>query len=178
MSNYVYIATSIDGYIADRNDGIDWLETVPNPDQKDLGFYDFLNRVDAIVMGRNTYETVLGFGGEWPYPKPVFVCSTTLKTIPESLEDKVFLIKGTAEDITRTLDRRGYTNLYIDGGKTIQGFLQADLIDELILSKIPVLLGGGTPLFGVLPGHLEFELLSSKTYLNQIVSLRYRRRRG
>ncbi|MDC7219401.1 MAG: dihydrofolate reductase family protein [Spirochaetales bacterium] len=176
MANYVYIGVSLDGYIADRNNGLDWLNTVPNPHNEDLGFAAFMERVDALVMGRNTFETVVGFGGEWPYSKPVFVCSRTLKDIPVQLKDKVFLIQGSPKEIMGSLNRKGYENLYIDGGRTIQGFLKADLIDELILSTIPVLLGGGTSLFGDLPEHQVYELISSEVLLNQIVSSRYVRR--
>ena len=176
MANIVYIATSIDGCIADRNNGLEWLETVPNPENRDLGFADMMSRIDALVMGRNTYETVLGFGIEWPYSKPVFVCSRSLKDIPGKLKDKVFLVSGTASEITENLRSRGYKDLYIDGGKTIQGFLREDMIDEMIITKIPVLLGGGTALFGDLPEHMDFELISAEVLLDQIVSLRYRRK--
>jgi dihydrofolate reductase len=176
MANYVYIGTSIDGYIADREGGLGWLDTVPNPENIDTGFSAFMERVDAVVMGRNTYETVLGFGGEWPYPKPVFVCSRTLREIPERLNRKVFLIQGSPEEMTEQLKAGGYENLYIDGGRTIQGFLRDDLIDEMIISRIPVLLGGGTPLFADLPEHRAFEFVSTELVLDQIVSTRYRRK--
>jgi len=88
MPNVVYIATSLDGYIADANGSLDWLNTVPNPDSTDYGFADFMDGIDALVMGRKTFETVLGFGGDWPYSKPVFVLSSTLKALPETLQCK------------------------------------------------------------------------------------------
>lgn len=176
MANIVYIGMSIDGYIADREGGLGWLEAVPNPDNMDTGFSAFMERIDAVVMGRNTYETVLGFGGEWPYPKPVFVCSRSLREVPERLDQKVFLIQGSPGEITEQLSARGYRELYIDGGMTIQGFLRDDKIDEMIISSIPVLLGGGIPLFADLPEHREFELISTEILLDQIVSTRYRRK--
>ena len=80
MSNFVFIATSLDGYISDKNDGLDWLQSVPNPDNVDLGWGDFINRIDAIVMGRKTFEKVSGFDCPWPYPKPVFVLGNSLST--------------------------------------------------------------------------------------------------
>lgn len=175
MSNFVYIATSIDGYIADRDNKLDWLQMVPNPEQNDLGFSDFIDRIDAIVMGKNTFETVLGFGCAWPYTKPVFVCSRTIKDVPEDLNGKVSIIQGHPGEISKSLNDKGYKNLYIDGGQTIQSFLEADLIDELILTTIPVLLGGGYPLFGKLPGHQQFELISTETRLGQIVTRSYRK---
>ena len=93
--NSVFIATSLDGYIADKNDGIDWLNSVPNPDNDDMGYLEFSNRIDALVMGRKTFETVLGFDVDWPYDKPVFVLSNKLKEIPESHKDKAYLVRGT-----------------------------------------------------------------------------------
>ena len=89
MSNIVFIATSLDGYIADKEGGLDWLHSVPNPDNHDMGFSAIMERVDALVMGRNTLDVVLGFGGEWPYSKPVFVLSNTMDKVPEGYEDKV-----------------------------------------------------------------------------------------
>lgn len=176
MANIVYIATSIDGYIADRNNKLDWLEMVPNRENIDMGFYDFLSTVDAMVMGRNTYESVLSMGIEWPYSIPVFVYSRSLKSIPEELKEKVSIIMGEPGEITEKLNSRGYERLYIDGGKTIQSFLEVDLIDKMIITKIPVLLGGGIPLFGALPEHLEFKLVSVETFLDQMVSSTYVRK--
>jgi dihydrofolate reductase len=75
MSNIVFIATSIDGYIADKDGGLDWLHATPNPDNHDLGYADLMSRIDALVMGRKTFDTVCGFDCDWPYSKPVFVLS-------------------------------------------------------------------------------------------------------
>lgn len=175
MANCVYIATSIDGYIADRNNGIAWLEMIPNPGAMEA-FSSFIKRIDAIVMGRNTFETVAGFGGDWPYPKPVFVCSHTLQKVPEKLTGKVSIMQGSPWEITYQLHKQGYSELYIDGGKTIQSFLEADLLDEMTISHIPILLGGGYPLFGALSEPKEFELVSVDILAHQIVSMRYRRK--
>ena len=177
-TNSVYIGTSLDGYIADQKGGLDWLESVPNPDGSDMGYYAFLERMDALLMGRTTYETVLNFGIEWPYTKPVYVLSNTLEKVPEQLVGKVWLVKGELADVLRGIHDRGHTRLYIDGGRTIQSFLREDLIDELILTTIPVLLGGGFPLFGELARPLMWELVESKVYLNQIVQRHYRRKRS
>lgn len=97
--NKVFIATSIDGYIADTNGGLNWLDTVPEINNIDTGYEDFIKSVDALVMGRNTFETVCNFGIEWPYQKPVFVLSTTLESIPEHLQQKVTLINDTIPNI-------------------------------------------------------------------------------
>ena len=174
--NYVFIAQSIDGYIADKNGGIKWLESVPNPDQIDMGYKAFMERVDAIVMGRATFETVLGFGIPWPYEKPVFVLSNSLKTVPDTLYGKVELMAGSPDEICAALQDSGYENLYIDGGKTIQYFLAEDLIDEMIITTIPVVLGGGISLFGELPALLEFSRLKTEVYLDEVVQTRYIRK--
>ncbi len=174
--NIVFIAQSLDGFIAGKNGELDWLESVPNPENNDMGYQELLEEVDAIVMGRVTFETVLGFGGEWPYPKPVFVLSYSLHEIPENLSEKVRLLSGTPREILRKIHQKGYSSLYIDGGTTIQNFLKEDLIDELRITTIPILLGGGFSLFGDLDPPMKFELLNSKVFLDQIVQSRYGRK--
>ncbi|MGF1909423.1 dihydrofolate reductase family protein [Vibrio kasasachensis] len=169
MSNIVYIATSLDGYIADKNNQIDWLHSIPNPEGSDFGFADFMSDIDALVMGRNTFEMVVSFDCEWPYTKPVYVLSNTMKSVPEGYQEKAFLINGEIEDIVEQLNRRGLNRLYIDGGKTIQGFLKKDLIDELIITTIPIVLGGGIPLFADLVAPLQFKHLSSTRYVDSLV---------
>ncbi|MCK8044525.1 dihydrofolate reductase family protein [Shewanella sp. 1CM18E] len=177
MTNIVYIATSLDGFIADKNNQVDWLHDIPNPDGSDLGFGEFMARIDALIMGRNTLEIVLSFGIDWPYTKPVFVLSNTLTKVPEGLEGKVFLIKGELTEVIATLNSQGYQNLYIDGGKTIQGFLQHDLIDELIITTIPVLLGGGIPLFGELAAPLKFKHVKAERLVDHLVQNTFVRQR-
>ncbi len=127
MPNIVYIATSLDGYIADQNNQIDWLHDLPNPEGSDFGFADFMNEIDALVMGRNTFDMVTSFDCEWPYTKPVYLLSTTLRSVPEEYQGKVFLVNGEIQDIVAQLNRQGLNRLYIDGGKTIQSFLRKKL---------------------------------------------------
>ncbi len=109
-----------------------------------------MDRVDAVVMGRKTFETLLGFGLGWHYPKPGIVLSSTLKSAPQEFADHIQFASGTPGKIVQFARNQGFENLYIDGGKTIQIFLQEDLIDELIITEIPLLLGGGDRLFGKL----------------------------
>ncbi|WP_394211294.1 dihydrofolate reductase family protein [Enterovibrio calviensis] len=175
MTNIVYIATSLDGYIADKNGGIEWLHSIPNPEGLDFGWAEFMQGIDALVMGRNTFETVCGFGIDWPYSKPVFVISHTLKCIPKAYEDKVFLVSGDIKEIVTNLNEQGYKTLYIDGGKTVQSFVEQDLIDELIVTQIPTLLGGGAPLFGLLEQPQQYTLVKSEVLLNAMVKNHYRR---
>jgi len=176
-TNKVFIATSLDGYIADKEGAIDWLYSVPNPHNDDNGYLAFMAGIDAIVMGRKTFETVLGFDIDWPYDKPVFVLSNQLKKIPESHQKQAFLVNGPLIEILNQIHQMGYHHLYIDGGSTIQSFLREDLIDEMIISQIPMVIGGGFSLFGELPDKLEFELIGTKVYLNQITQSTYKRKR-
>ena len=173
--NSVFIATSLDGYIADKNGGLDWLHSIPNPNNDDMGYVKFTNEIDALVMGRATFDAVCGFDVDWPYNKPVFVVSNTLNEIHESYKEKAFLVKGTLTEILEQIYKKGFYRLYIDGGTTISNFLKADLIDEMIITTIPIVLGGGSPLFLDLPKEIKFELIGTKTFLNQITQNHYKR---
>ena len=125
-------------------------------------------------MGRKTFEKVLSFG-EWPYPKKVFVLSKTLNEIPSNLIGKVEIIAGELVNILSDLEKIGYHNLYIDGGKTIQGFLDEDLIDEMIITRIPILLGGGIPLFTNLKKAIRFREVKTETFNNAMVKTYYKK---
>ena len=173
--NKVFIATSLDGYIADKNGRIDWLHSIPNPDNIDMGYGEFISQIDALLMGRITFETVLGFDIDWPYQKPVFVLSNTLTEIPEKYKGKAYLVKGTLTEIIEDIHKKGFYRLYIDGGKVIQSFLKEDLIDNMVITIIPTLLGSGIPLFSDLPNKLDFECINSRIYLDKIVQNHFRR---
>ncbi|MBB3699665.1 dihydrofolate reductase family protein [Flammeovirga yaeyamensis] len=176
--NIVFIAKSLDGFISGPNGELDFLNCVPNPDQEDVGFMDLMERIDALVMGRNTFTTVCNFGGEWPYPKPVFVLSNTLQEIPEEFQDKAIIVNGELSELVADLNSEGFHKLYIDGGSTIQSFLKEDLIDEMIISTMPILVGGGVPLFGTLPKYMMWDHVESKLLLGQITQDTYYRNRG
>jgi len=177
MTNWVYIATSLDGFIATLDGGLDWLFALPNPENDDYGYGDFIAQMDAIVMGRNTFETVLGFD-EWPYTKPVIVLSHQLKTVPDRVRGQAEIMAGDVVQIERQLNQRGYTNLYIDGGNVIQHFLQSDRIDHLVLSRIPIILGQGIPLFKTLDLSLSFNHVATTTYPSGLVKSHYVRDRA
>jgi len=176
--NKVFIAKSLDGYIAGKNGEIDWLHSTPNPDNNDMGFVKFIDGIDAILMGRLTFELVCSFDVAWPYPRPVFVWSSTLQSIPEKFQDKAILVNGNIQEVLATIHKKGHQQLYIDGGTTIQSFLKEDLIDELIITTIPILLGGGISLFGDLEKPLNFEHVASQVFLDQLVQDHYRRTRS
>jgi len=173
MKNSIFIATSLDGYIADKNGGIDYLHSIPNPDGDDMGYSNFIAGIDAIVMGRTTFETVCSFDIDWPYTIPVFVLSNTLTEIPEPYKGKAYLARGPLTEVLASIHEQGFHNLYIDGGKTIQSFLQEDLIDEMIITTIPTLLGGGFPLFGDLINPLQFKCAETNLLLKAVVQSRF-----
>ena len=175
--NIVFIGKSIDGYIARKNGELDWLNMIPNPEENGMGYPEFMDEIDAIVMGKTTFEMVINFDIDWPYTKQVFVLSHTLKEIPETLQKKVTLLKGNLKDILNTIHKKGFYNLYIDGGKTVQNFLKEDLIDELRISTLPIILGDGIPLFDVLPKSLKFNHIKTEVFLNEIVQSHYHRKR-
>jgi len=166
--NYVYIATSIDGYIATRDGDVEWLHELPNPNNNDYGYSEFMANIDALIMGRHTFEKVRTFG-KWHYEKKVFVLSSVLTEIPNELIGKVEFISGPLKDILASVNSQGFNNLYIDGGLVIQSFLAEDLIDELIITRIPILLGGGIPLFGELNKPLRFVHKNTEIYDNSLV---------
>ena len=174
MPIIVYIATSLDGHIAKKDGNIDWLMEVPNPENSDFGFSEFMERIDGIIMGRNTFETVVGFD-QWPYSKPVFVLSNTLKTLPGGYEDKAQIVKGELKNIVASLETKGIKRFYIDGGKTIQSFLQEDLIDEMIITRIPTILGSGIPLFVDMDTELKFKVVNTEVLNQDLVKSTYLR---
>ena len=157
---------SLDGYIAREDGGLDWLEaanaTVTGGE--DRGYARFMRSVDAIVMGRKSYEKVRSFGG-WPYgDTAVVVLSRTALEIPESLAATVSHSSETPEVLCKRLAGQGNKRLYIDGGVTIQRFLAAGLITDLAITTIPMILGGGIPLFGRLDRDIALRHVSTKSY--------------
>ena len=166
----VFIATSVDGFIARANGGIDWL---PMGGGEDHGYDAFMATVDALVIGRNTYETVLSFGA-WPYgPKPVFVLSTRPLESPAPAGAVLAVMSGPPAQVVATLTSRGYRHIYVDGGITIQRFLEAGLIQEMTITRVPRLIGGGIPLFGALPRDVPLHHVRTTHYPSGLVTSVY-----
>ena len=176
MANIVYIAASIDGFIATSDGGVEWLDEIPNPDESDFGWFDFIAGIDAILMGRNSFEKVLSFG-VWHYEVPVFVLSNSLENVPEDMADKAEIVSGSIHEVSDQLKQLGHKNIYVDGGKLIQSFLAADMIDELIITTIPILLGSGIPLFGEQEQSLWFVHKSTEVFNEALVKRHYVRER-
>lgn len=170
MQCSVFIAASLDGFIARRDGGLDWL---PGEDCEPHGFDEFIATVDAIVFGRKTFEIVQNFG-KWFYGKmPVIVLSSTLKELKLPEEAVCEVMAGTPQEIVDRLAERGYRHLYVDGGVTIQGFLRAGLIQRMIITCIPVLLGSGIPLFGDLSQDIRWKHVNTRTFANGMVQNEY-----
>jgi dihydrofolate reductase len=136
----VFIATSLDGYIARSGGGLDWLKQVEQ-EGEDYGYAAFAASVDALILGRKTYDTVLGFGA-WPYEGKRVAVLTRRPPAPRFGEE---FLSGTPAEILAKL--AGVRRAYVDGGDVIGQFLSAGLIDELTISTVPILLGAGIPLF-------------------------------
>src|SRR4030095_16586260 len=176
MKSVVYIGTSLDGFIARKNGEIDWLEKYAN-DEAIHAYEEFIKGIDAIVIGRGTYEKVLSFPS-WPYDKKLFILSDSIKKLPDHLQEKATLLSLKPLDVLAHFSQQGFSSLYIDGGKVIQDFLKEDLIDELIISKVPVLIGSGIPLFGMIGNDLQFKHIKTEVQKNELVRSYYERKRG
>jgi dihydrofolate reductase len=169
MQTSVFVGTSLDGFIARTNGGLDFLDA---GGAEPHGYDEFMATVDALVVGRKTFETVLTFEA-WPYgEKPVFVLSTRpLATPPPGA--LVERMSGAPADILSQLAARGIRHVYVDGGITIQRFLQAGLIQRLIITRVPVLIGDGIPLFGSLQRDIPLEHVATRQYAGGLVQSEY-----
>lgn len=169
MNASVFIGTSVDGFIARLNGDLDFL---PAGGGEPHGYAEFMETVDALVIGRKTYETVLAFE-TWPYDeKPVFVLSTRSLTPPPA-DAVVEHMSGDPAQIMSQLETRGIKRIYVDGGITIQGFLRAGLIQRLIITRVPVLIGEGVSLFGSLPHDIRLEHVATQYYRSGLVQTEY-----
>ena len=194
----VYIASSLDGFIARKDGSFDWLE-FDSPDDsgaegsgadvsgaddsgpdasgaEDYGFAEFIETVDLLLMGRHTYETVLTFD-EWVYgDTELMVLSSTLgpEAIPARHEGKVSIASGKPQEILADLTEKGVRHVYVDGGITLQAFIHAGLIDEITISIIPVLIGDGIPLFGPLDGDVSLQHVATRSFSSGLVQVKYR----
>jgi dihydrofolate reductase len=169
MKASVFIATSLDGFIARENGGLDWL---PADGGEPHGYVEFMATVDALVMGRKTFETVLTFGS-WPFEKPVIVLTSRPSELTAPPGALCEMMDGTPQEIVDRLAKRGMKHLYIDGGDTIRRFLEAGLIQRVTITRIPVLLGSGIPLFGPLMRDIRLEHVATRAYPSGMVQSEY-----
>lgn len=169
-----YMAASLDGYIARKDGGLEWLNQVA-VEGEDYGYSAFMATVDALVMGRGTFAKVMGFA-EWPYPGvKVVVASASLREadLPAALRGKVALSDATPAELVAQLAADGARCVYVDGGRLVTSFLEAGLLSRVIISRVPVLLGGGIPLFGSLGRELELQHQSTRAFASGLVQSDY-----
>ena len=164
----VYIATSLDGFIARRDGRIDWLQTVERTDE-DYGYQQFRDSIDTVIVGRSTYNQALGFE-PWPYAGKR--CIVLTHTVPESKQGEEFY-RGSPAVLVQTLSSAGVRRVYVDGGTVIQQFLAAGLIADLTISIVPILLGEGIPLFGMVGREIPLKLVANRSFESGLVQLEY-----
>lgn len=175
MKASVYIAVSIDGKIADPQGDVNFLGEYHSVADGDMGFADFLASIDVIIMGRNSFEKVLGFGQDmWAYgQRTVLVWSRQGPHIPLRLRDTVMWSNLSPHEIFQELESTGRQHVYVDGGFTVRAFLKAGLIDELTLTHVPIVMGQGIPLFGN-DVYCKLEHLNTQIYSSGLVQSNYR----
>ena len=171
---HVFIAISLDGFIARPDGDIGWLLRRDDP-AEDHGYPDFIADKNMIVMGRGSYEKVLSFGA-WPYDRPVLVLSEQLADtpVPEALKGKVRFSNLTPEDAMAELAGQDVRRVYVDGGRLVQSFLRDGLITDMVITTVPVLIGAGRPLFGALAQDIDLTLVNSRSFPSGLVQSTYR----
>lgn len=174
MTASVFCGVSVDGFIARPDGTLDWLPQEP----EDHGFTEFLASVDALVMGRNTFDVLMGFDlDEWPYgDKRIAVLTHRALEVSKAkaLGGVVDAMSGTPAEIMARLESDGARHLYVDGGVTTQQFLRAGLVDRLIITRVPVLIGQGIPLFGSLPADVTLRHVATRSFPSGLVQTEYR----
>jgi len=169
MRASVFVGTSLDGFIARASGDLDFL---PAEGGESHGYDTFMATVDALVIGRKTYETALSFPA-WPYSaKPVFALSTRALA-PAPPGAMVERLSGAPTEVVAQLASRGIEHIYVDGGITIEGFLRAGLIQRLIITRVPVLIGFGIPLFGALSHDIPLKHVATRQYASGLVQSEY-----
>jgi dihydrofolate reductase len=169
MQASVFVGVSVDGYIA-RVDGA--LDFLPAGGGEPHGYEEFIASVDALIIGRHTYEVVLPFD-PWPYAQmPVFVLSTKpLRPAPKGAV--VERLSGPPLEIVSILSGRGFKHAYVDGGLTVQAFLDARLIQRMTITRVPVIIGSGIPLFGATTRDIPLRHVATTQYGSGLVKSEY-----
>ncbi len=166
----VFIGTSVDGFIARPNGDLDFL---PPGGGEPHGYDEFMASVDAMVIGRKTFETVLAYP-TWPYgDKRVVVLSSRPLDFSTVKGGVVEQMAGSPTEISSKLAAQGIRHIYVDGGVTIQWFLKEGLIHRLIITRVPVLIGSGVPLFGTLPRDVRLRHIRTQHYPSGLVQTEY-----
>lgn len=161
---------SVDGFLARPDHALDFLDA---GGKEPHGFEEFYGSVDVVVIGRKTFEVVLKFG-EWFYgKKPVIVLSCSSIDFSGVKGGVVEQMSGEPGEIVKQLESRGFKHAYIDGGITIQRFLAAGCIDRLVITRVPILIGAGIPLFGPIPSDISLRHAATRSYKGGLVQSEY-----
>lgn len=173
ITGHVFIATSLDGFIARENGEIDWLLERDRPDE-DHGYDDFIRDIDAIVMGRGTFDAVRRMG-DWFYNRPVLVLSAGLaqQKVPAELAGKVRFTSKSPQEAMAMLQAEGRRRVYVDGGRVIQSFLALGMISDMVITRVPVLLGAGRPLFGGIQRDISLAHTGTRSFPSGLVQSSY-----
>lgn len=171
---YVFMAASLDGFVAREDNSLDWLMKY-GVDENDNSFEEFTKNMDALVMGSGTYKTVIGFD-QWPYKMHTYVMSRALtqNDVPEELQDKVTIKNLDPNELMKFLYENDLKKIYVDGGKLVQSFISKGLVSEITLTQIPILIGKGKRLFGELEKDIDLELITSKPMKFGFIQNHYR----
>jgi dihydrofolate reductase len=170
MKLSVFCGVSVDGFLARPNHALDFLDA---GGQEPHGFEEFYGSVDVVVIGGKTFEVVLGFG-QWAYgKKQVVVLSSRPLDFSPVKDAVVSQMAGEPAEIAKKLKARGFKHAYIDGGLTIQRFLAAGVIDRLVITRVPVLIGEGIPLFGPVPHDIGLRHVATRSYNGGLVQSEY-----
>jgi dihydrofolate reductase len=169
----VYIAASLDGYIARADGSLDWLSIVQSPGE-DYGYARFFDSIDTVVIGRKTYETALGFE-EWPYAGKRCIVLTR-RRLPARHAERFY--DGDPVALVERLTGEGAKRVYVDGGSVIRQFIAAELVTDMTLSIVPILLGDGIPLFAGIGRDVRLDLSASRSFASGLVQLEYRSKAG
>jgi dihydrofolate reductase len=170
MLTSVFVGTSLDGFIARPDGTYDFLHEAGSEPH---GYDEFIATVDCLVIGRKTFETVLGFS-QWPYGnRQVIVLSSSRLDLSAVRANHLEQMSGSPAEICSTLAARGMKHAYIDGGITVQRFLSAGMIQRITISRVPVLIGQGIPLFGSLPRDIHLRHIATQTYASGLVKSQY-----
>ena len=188
MKCSIFIAPSVDGYIATKDGGVHWLETVGKPllaiekNSANMKYFNecmhnYMKNIDCMVIGRNLMQVLSDFNltpQQWPYGETrIIVLTQSIQVVPKNLVERVELYAKSISSLIQTLEEEGYKHIYVDGGKTITSFLNLELINEMTLTLAPVLLGSGIPLFSQLSQHVILENAQAIAFENNFIELKY-----
>ncbi len=169
----LYIATSLDGFIARPDGRIDWLTSVPNPQTGDYGYAALLESIGTVIMGRKTYEEVIGFGVDWPYGG-LDTYVVTNNSDFKILHPGIHVLTGNVKEFILSLKEHVHKDIWlVGGGQVVTQFLNDEILDRMIITIIPKIIGQGLPLFAGTPKESVWKLIETKPFDTGVVNLTY-----